>query len=267
VFERSQPTNFNHPSLSEENACESDRTMTTRSIYRELNDRTAILNVPLDHVKTLGPHDPRPAIGMQILDGSSCLVMMSTTPKAAITMAHVARVEPSRCTCGNRLQSARRKGTITASDVHYTDLLRKVVYASLKGPELYQMPLAWAVFGLCKDTCEGDVEIKNVRERTERVFQHMGVNLGGSLYEMFPPPATPPYLTGRTVVVVRYESEVPEIYVGNRLMYPKDHSGTLALAFDKLALRQVGYEPGDDDGHDGVVDVGFVTHGEMHKST
>jgi hypothetical protein len=209
--------------------------MATRSIYRKLDDQKAIPNVPMDHTKTSRPQDPRAAISVQILDGSSCLIMMGTAPKAANTMAHIARVEPSGCTSGNSLQSTKREVTTTISDVHYMDLLRKFVDASLKEPELYQMPLAWGVFGLFKDKCEYDVVIKNIQERMIRVFQHLGVNLGVSFYEMFSTPAIPSCLTERTVVVVRCESEIPEIYVRNRLMYPKDHSGSLALTFYKLS--------------------------------
>jgi hypothetical protein len=237
--------------------------MATRSIYRKLDDQRAILNVPMDHAKTLRPQDPRAAIGVQISDGSFCLIMMGITLKAAITMAHIARVDPSGYISGSSLQSTKREVTTTTSEVHYMDLLRKVVDASLKEPELYQMPLAWGVFGLCKDKCEDDVVIKNIRERMARVFQHLGVNLGVSFYEMVPRPATPSCLTGRTVVVVRYESEIPEIYVGNRLMYPKDHSGSLALTFDKLGLGQIDHDPGDDDDNDSDIDDSCITHKEV----
>lgn len=50
-----------------------------------------------------------------------------------------------------------------------------------------------------------------------------------------------------TVVAVRYIPELPEIYVNNRLLYPKIHSRSLALAFNKLGLRQADHEQGDDE--------------------
>jgi hypothetical protein len=111
--------------------------MATRSIYRKLDDQRAILNVPMDYAKTLRPQDLRTAIGAQILDGSSCLVLMGTTTKAAITMAHISCVDPSGCISGSSLKSTKRSVTTTLSDVHYMDLLRKVVNASLEELRLY----------------------------------------------------------------------------------------------------------------------------------
>jgi hypothetical protein len=84
-----------------------------------------------------------------------------------------------------------------------------------------------------------------------------------SFYEVFPTPATTSCLTGRTVVVVRCESEIPEIYVGDCLMHPKDHSGSLALTLDKSRLRQIDHDHGDDDDTDGDIDDGCITHKEV----
>jgi hypothetical protein len=38
-----------------------------------------------------------------------------------------------------------------------------------------------------------------------------------------------------------------ETYVGNCLLYPKAHPGSLALAHDRLGLKQVGFEHCDDE--------------------
>jgi phage head maturation protease len=54
----------------------------------------------------------------------------------------------------------------------------------------------------------------------------------------------------RAVFVVRHGNEVPELYTGDCLVYPRVHSGSLALAFDKLGLRQVDHETGDFGGID-----------------
>jgi hypothetical protein len=133
-------------------------------------------NGPYKDFETTGS---RAAVGAQTLDESSCLIKTGTTPKAAITMAHIPRVESSRCISSTILQSTRREATTT-------------------------------------------------------VLRLRGVHLGGSLYEIFPTLATPFCLTKRTMVVVHYDSEMPEIRVGNRLVYRKDYSGSLALTFNKL---------------------------------
>jgi hypothetical protein len=84
-----------------------------------------------------------------------------------------------------------------------------------------------------------------------------------SFYEVFPTPATTSCLTECTVVVVRRESEIPEIYVGDRLTHLKDHSGSLALMLDKSGLRQIDHDPGDNDDTDGDIDDGCITYKEV----
>lgn len=234
--------------------------MATRSIRRKLDHQKAIVKVPMDHARSLRPQDPRAAIRGQTLDGSSFLIIMGTAPKAVITTEHILHVEPSECTSDTILESIRREATTTMSDadVLHMNLSQKVVNASLKRPELYQMPLAWGVYSQCKDN---DVVINNVRERMARVFRHLGVNLGGSLYKMFPTSAFPFCMTGRIMLVVRCDSETPEIYVGNRLVYPNDHSGALAQTLNKLGLGQIYRELEDDEDQDGDTDSCCVTHG------
>jgi hypothetical protein len=49
------------------------------------------------------------------------------------------------------------------------------------------------------------------------------------------------------VVAVRHEPEPLEIYVRNRLSYPDVHTGSLALVYDKLGVRQIDCKQGDDE--------------------
>jgi hypothetical protein len=51
-----------------------------------------------------------------------------------------------------------------------------------------------------------------------------------------------------TVVAVWHKPESPEMYVGNVLLYPKVHSGSLALVHDRLGPKQVDFEHSDDEG-------------------
>jgi hypothetical protein len=113
----------------------------------------------------------------------------------------------------------------------------------IKEPELFSLPLAWGIFG----QHEGDIQLENLKEKTSKGFKHLSVKLEMSLYDAHHPGGITSSTDGSTVVAVRHEAEAPEIYVEDRLMHPRVHSGSLALSLDKLGLKQICYEQGDDD--------------------
>lgn len=142
--------------------------------------------------------------------------------------------------------SDTRIHTTSSDDVHYMSLLRGAISMLIKEPELFQLPLAWGIFR----QYEGDIQLENIKEKTSKVFKHLSVRQEMSFYEAHHPGAIPSSTDGSTVIAVRHEAEAPEIYVEDRLVHPKVHSGSLALLLDKLGLKQIGYEYGDDDVND-----------------
>ena len=122
--------------------------------------------------------------------------------------------------------------------------LRIMIGIFIKEQRLFRLPLAWGIFGPRQND---DDQITPLTERTTRVFQHLNVRLvvsvgaSNTAAAMHNPPDR------LTVVAVRYIPGLPEIYVNNRLLYPKIHSGSLTLAFDKLGLKQADHEQGDDE--------------------
>lgn len=206
-----------------------DRSSTTRhkgatkSIFHTLEGRGAIVSVARDRVEVLRPQDTQLAIGVRDLDGYSCLVLMGTSPKSAIITAH-----------------------ISASDgeEHYMSLLRLMVSIFMKEQDLFQLPLAWGIFS---HHHKDGFPLNHHVGRTLRVFQHLHVKLQISHYDLHDQVEAHSSPCRHAVVAVRHKVELPEIYVENRLVYPKDYSGSLALAFDRLGLRQIDHEHGDDE--------------------
>jgi hypothetical protein len=221
--------------------------MATKSIFQKLEDQEAIFRVPRDHVKVLKPQYTKAAIGVRNLDGCSCLVLMGTSLKSAIIMTHISTFLSGEHTTGSSSERAKRGVTTSEGEVHYMELLRRMVGVFIQEQELSQLPFAWGIFH--RHDKDG-IPLNHLVERTWKVFQHLGVKLqiffcdiGSATVAQSSPERQP-------VVAVRHEAEVPEIYVDNRLVYPRVHSGSLALEFDRLGLRQIDYEGGDNDDHD-----------------
>lgn len=215
-----------------------DKTNTTRckgattSLFRKLDGRRAIVTVAIDRVEVLRPRDARYSIGVQSLIGCSCLVLMGTRPDSAIMMT-----------------------VISASDgeEHHMSLVRQMISIFIKEQELFQLPVAWGVFS---HHHKNGSPFNYLAERTLRVFQHIHLELQIFFCGSDAAVAAPPLLGRQTILAVRHEVELPEIYIDNRLMYPRVHSGSLALEFDRLGLRQIDHEHGDDDDDDKNEGVG-----------
>lgn len=193
---------------------------TTRSVFHELDERDAILTLARDQVVVLKSHDAQYALGVEDLGRYCCVVLIGTSPGSAMIMAHI---------------------SISHGEEHYMRLLRLMIGIFIKEQELFQLPLAWGIFGRQQ---KDDVQINFLKERTTRVFRHLNVKLDITICDLRPAAAIHSPPDRLTVVAVRHEPELPEIYVKDCLSYPEIHSGSLALAFDKLGLRQVDYEHG-----------------------
>jgi hypothetical protein len=113
-------------------------------------------------------------------------------------------------------------------------LLLLMIGIFMEEQELFQLPRAWCIFGHGQ---KSDPQINLLTQRAARVFQYLDVQLEVAFRALYPAEATHPY-------------------VEDRLSYPKVHSGSLALAYDKLGLRQVDYEHGDDEESDDEGEIG-----------
>jgi hypothetical protein len=195
---------------------------TMKSIYQKLDERGAISDVPRDQVQVLRSQDTCRAIGVQHLNKSSCLVLMGTSPKSAIMMAHISALD---------------------NEVHHMSVLRPMISIFVKQQELFQIPLAWGFFS--QPQKDGFLP-NHLVLKTSRIFQHLRVKLHTSFYN--PQSAAPGQLSpgGYTIVAVRHEIELPELYIENRLVSPRIHSGSLALEYNRLGLEQIDHEHGDD---------------------
>jgi hypothetical protein len=189
--------------------------MATKSVFHGLRHRDAILTVSRDQVVVLRSHDPQYAIGAQDLDRYCCLVLIGTRPGPAIMMAQI-------CT--------------SDGEEHYMSLLRLMIGMFMKEQELFQLPHTWLIFGHGQKM---DFQINLLTQRTARVFRHLSVKFEVVLRASRPAETMHPLHNQLEVVAVRHEPELPEIYIEDCLLYPKVHSGSLALAHNRLGLRQV----------------------------
>lgn len=194
-----------------------------KSVFQELHHREAILTVAKDQLIVLRPNDTQCAIGVQDLGRYCCLVLMGTTSRPAIIMAQISTSD---------------------GDEHYMSIVRLMIGIFIEEQELFQLPHVWGIFGHGR---KRDPQIDLLTQRTSRVFQHLDVQFETAFQASPLPDAARPLRNKVVVVAVRHELQPPEIYVRDRLLYPKVHTGSLALVYDKLGLRQVDYEQGDDE--------------------
>lgn len=208
--------------------------MSTTPIYQKLYDGDALFDVPGDQMIVLRPQDTKSAVGVRNLKGCACIVLMGTTARSAIAVAHIADLLSNGHTSGGSPKSVESGSATMMGEMHYMHLLRRVLDVFLKEPDLFQMPLAWGIFA----RHESEVPMDHLRQRTSSVLRHLQVQMKVSLYEVEPPTAGLLQPGNRTAVVVRHRAELPEIYVDDRLVYPSDHSGSLALVFNELGIPQ-----------------------------
>jgi len=219
--------------------------MSAKSIFQKLDGRNAILHVSRNELDILRPESTRCAIGTRDMNESSCIVLMGMSPRSAIVMARSSGFVLEGYVSGTPSQSAGNRGNATIGGLHstYMGMLRRVVSAFLKEPELFQMPLAWCMFSQTQD----DTVLKQLHDSTLRAFGHLHVEARASLYPGSHL-SSELWRSGRhSLLVVRDRDEAPEIYIEDHLVCPDDYSGSLALVLDKLGLQQVGQADEYDD--------------------
>ena len=208
--------------------------MARPSIYDRLNDQNAILSVFKDQVNVLRSEDTLSAIGTYDLDVCSCLLGWGTTPGSAIVVARISHV-PSKPTSSSRPGSLRSTLSTLAYDEHYMSLVRRVINTMTSNHELFQLPIVYGIFGQYQD----EVLLEHLRERTEKVFNHLNIKLRSSFYKMGCSDGTQRSRGESTVVMVQCPGKMLELYIGNRLAYPANYSGSLTSIFDQLGLEQI----------------------------
>lgn len=197
------------------------------TIFDTLQERSAIVDVPPNSMRILRPDDRAPAIGARDFDGGgACLLLLGTTAKSsAIAVAHIAAGSHLGTASENSTEAETERGGTPASpeEVHYMEMVRKTIVGFLKEPDLFQMPLAWAIFPPHEDV----IMLRRLQQRMQTVFRHLNVELKVLSCEK-----------RSDVVAVRHGSEATEVYVGDQLIHPRVHSGSLALVLHAMGVRQ-----------------------------
>ena len=115
---------------------------------------------------------------------------------------------------------------------------------SMKEQGLFQLPRAWIIF---VHSQKGDPQVDLLAQRTARVFRHLNVQLDIAFRASHPAEVIHPLSDQLAVVAVRHGPKPLELYVRNRLLYPGVYTGSLAVVYDKLGLRQIDCKQGDDE--------------------
>jgi len=215
--------------------------MATRSVFEEFDNQDAILDVPGNEVLILRPQDSKSTIGTQRFNGHACLVLMGTSPGSAVIMARFDCISAGRSSSEIIPGSEEEKSFLAEVEVDYMKMLRKVVKLFLDEHDLLRLPLAWLVLHHHDYPALSAL----LREKTVKIFQHLRIQTGVSICNESTIRAVSQQPPKFKVFAVRSEAGVPEIHVGDDLVYPKVHSGSLAPAFDKLGTGQVDNESED----------------------
>jgi hypothetical protein len=216
--------------------------MAEPSIYHKLNDKNAILTVFKDQVNVLRSGDTLPAIGTYNLGGCSCLLGLGTTSGSAIVVARISHL-PMEFPGSSHPLDLGKTLSMPDHDEHHMGLVRRVVDTMMSNHELFQLPVVYGVFGKYKE----EVLLVRLRERIERVFSHLNIKLRSSFYEIRYFDDMWRSSRPNTLVAVQHQAKAPELYVGDRLIYPASYSGSLASVFDELSLEQITEHNGGDD--------------------
>lgn len=199
--------------------------MPRESIFQALQTHNALVDVSLDNMATIQPTDSQHAARAKLLRGEHCFILMGTTAGSAISMARIAAVRP------NNLEWVKGQPTRISAEVDYMMPVRRVLGAYLKKPELFQAPIAWLF-----SSDPSSVSSTFIRQGISVALQHLCIELRigrePGFYEPSPSSLVPEY--GCTVVAVHHPMGLSEVYVGQRLAYPKACSGALAFAKGSL---------------------------------
>ena len=215
--------------------------MAASSVFEELDHQGAILDVPRDQVLILRPQDSKSAIGTQRFNGHVCLVLMGTSPRSAIIMAHFDCSSAERSSSKTMPESEGESSFLTEMELNYMSMLRKAVKLFLDEHDLFQLPLAWVVLRHHDNPALSAL----LREKTLKIFQQLRIQTGVSICNESIIEAASPQPPKCKVFTVRSGTGMSEIHVGDDLVYPKVCSGSLASAFDELGTGRVDNERED----------------------
>jgi hypothetical protein len=215
--------------------------MAASSVFEELDHQGAILGVPRDQVLILRPQDSKSAIGTQRFNGHACLVLMGTSPRSAVIMAHFECLSAEESSSKMILGSEGESSFLAEMEVNYVSMLRKAVKLFLDEHDLFQLPLAWVVLRHHDKPALSAL----LREKTLKIFQHLRIQTGVSICNESIIEAASPQPPKCKVFTVRSGTGMSEIHVGDDLVYPKVCSGSLASAFDELGTGRVDNERED----------------------
>jgi hypothetical protein len=201
--------------------------MHRESISHTLQRHDAVIDVPLSGLVTLEPADSRHAIRANLLRGEHCFILMGTTARSAIAMAKIAAIH------ANNLDTVQGKPTRISTNVDYMVSVRRVLGAYLKQPDRFQAPVAWLISG-----DPSSVSCNLIRHGITTALQHLriGLHVGPDLGYHTSSQPTPVLDHGSTVIVVRHPMVISELYVDERLAYPKACSGALASVRQSLGV-------------------------------
>jgi hypothetical protein len=131
----------------------------------------------------------------------------------------------------NCLGGIGTSATMSNAEENYMSVVRDIISIVTRNPGEFGLPVAQGIFGYK----QGDVVMGHMIERVRKVFEHLNIGLALSFYK-----AQNGDVAQRTTR--HCPNLVPELYVGNLLVYPIDHLGSLALILDKLGLEQLDHE-------------------------
>jgi hypothetical protein len=201
--------------------------MFEHSILQKLRTRDALTDVKRGGFVVLESVDDRRAIRTQLLKGDHCFILMGTIIGSAIIMANIAAVDTSD------LDIMQGPPVRVSTEVDYMVSVRKLLGTYLKKPDLFRAPVAW-LFSSNPDSASYGL----IQRRISKVLQHLHIELQVGR-EYYCCGSSHPLLAlgyEYTVVAVRHQTVLPEIYVEGCLVYPKVYSGALTLVKESLGI-------------------------------
>jgi hypothetical protein len=199
--------------------------MSEDSICQVLRARNALVDVEQGGLVILESIDDQRAIRTQLVKGDHCFILMGTVVGSAVSMANIAAIDTSD------LDIVQGQPMRISTDVDYMVSVRTIIGAYLKKPEVFQAPVAW-LFSSSSESASCGL----IRHGISKVLQHLHIELqvGRDYHGYGPSPSLLALRYACTVVVVRHQTVVSEVYVEECLAYPEVCSGALTLAKQSL---------------------------------
>jgi hypothetical protein len=211
--------------------------MSEDSTFQMLRTRDALVDVEQGGLVILESADDQRAIRAQLIKGDHCFILMGTVVGSAVSMANIAAIATSD------LYIVQGRPVRITTDVDYMVSVRTILGAYLKKPEVFRAPVAWLFSSSSEGASSG-----LIRRGISKVLQHLHIELqfGRDYYLCGPSPSLFDLHYAYTVVAVRHQTVLSEVYVEGRLVYPKVYSGALTLVKQSLGMCKLDPELGSD---------------------